>query len=206
MWHSAEGHHAAGWPLPSFFNGHTRRVTSSTQIEAEKLESDDDDGKSDEMSVGFVDWGTNISISTWLTADETDDWQGAAHRHVNTWTPMNKIILARTVFENHTKKVSFNIASEASYVYILSGQKFTKKCQKWSNLTSFWKPKACGQTVLPDRSALIGQKLVENAKIRKFICDILGDFQTMRVYARHTLFTFKHCDTPFKSHDNSQFS
>ena len=104
MWHSAEGHHAAGWPLPSFFNGHTRRVTSSTQIEAEKLESDDDDGKSDEMSVGFVDWGTNISISTWLTADETDDWQGAAHRHVNTWTGMKKIILARTVFENHTKK------------------------------------------------------------------------------------------------------
>ena len=30
-----------------------------------------------------------------------------------------------TVFENH-KKVSFNIASEASYVYILSGQKFIK--------------------------------------------------------------------------------
>ena len=28
------------------------------------------------------------------------------------------------MFENH-KKVSFNIASEASYVYILSGQKFT---------------------------------------------------------------------------------
>ena len=27
------------------------------------------------------------------------------------------------MFENH-KKVSFNIASEASYVYILSGQKF----------------------------------------------------------------------------------
>ena len=30
-----------------------------------------------------------------------------------------------TVFENH-KKVSFNIASEASYVYISSGQKFFK--------------------------------------------------------------------------------
>ena len=32
-------------------------------------------------------------------------------------------------------------------------------------LASFWKPEACGQTVLPDRSVLIGQKLVENAKI-----------------------------------------
>ena len=30
----------------------------------------------------------------------------------------------------------------------------------------FWKPEACGQTVLPDKSVLIGQKLVENAKIK----------------------------------------
>ena len=68
-----------------------------------------------------------------------------------------------------TEKVPFNIASEASYVYILSGQKtFIKKCEKWSNLASFWKPKACGQTELPDRSVLIGQKLVENAKMPKF--------------------------------------
>ena len=46
-------------------------------------------------------------------------------------------------------------------------------------LTSFWKPEAGGQTVLPDRSVLIGQILVENAKIEKFKWDILGDFQTM---------------------------
>ena len=64
------------------------------------------------------------------------------------------------------KKVSFNIASEASYVYILSGQKFIKNAQKWSNLASFWKPEACGQPELPDRSVLIGRKLVENAKIQ----------------------------------------
>ena len=30
----------------------------------------------------------------------------------------------------------------------------------------FWTPEACGQTVLPDRSDLIGQKLMENAKIQ----------------------------------------
>ena len=41
-------------------------------------------------------------------------------------------------------------------------------------MASFWKPEACSQTVLPDRSVLIGQKLVE-----KFKCDILGDFQTL---------------------------
>ena len=59
-----------------------------------------------------------------------------------------------------TEKVLFNIASEASYVYILSGQNFIKI----SNLAKFWKPKACGQSVLPDKSVLIGQKLMENVK------------------------------------------
>ena len=34
--------------------------------------------------------------------------------------------------------------------------------------------------MLPDRSLLIRQKLVENAKIQKFKCDIMSNFQTMR--------------------------
>ena len=49
------------------------------------------------------------------------------------------------------------------------------------NFGEFLKSEACGQTVLPDRSILIGQKLVENAKIEKFKCDILSNFQTMWV-------------------------
>ena len=36
--------------------------------------------------------------------------------------------------------------------------------------------------MLPDMSVLIGQKLVENAKIEKFKCDILGNFQTLCNY------------------------
>ena len=40
-------------------------------------------------------------------------------------------------------------------------------------------PEAYGQTVLPDRSILIGQKLVENAKTEKLKCDILSDFQIL---------------------------
>ena len=55
-----------------------------------------------------------------------------------------------------------------------------------SILASFWKPEACGQTVLPDRSVLIGQKLVENANIEKFKCDILGDVQTL--WCRYNLY------------------
>ena len=50
---------------------------------------------------------------------------------------------------------------------------------KMVNLASFRKLETCGQTVLPDRSVLIGQKLVENAKIQKFKCDILSNFQTL---------------------------
>ena len=62
-------------------------------------------------------------------------------------------------------QVSFNIASEASYIYILSGQKLIKN----SKNDPFWRlngPEAYGETVLPDRSVLIGQRLVENAKIQ----------------------------------------
>ena len=38
--------------------------------------------------------------------------------------------------------------------------------------------------MLPDKSVLIGQKLVENAKIQKFKCDILSNFQTMCILVK----------------------
>ena len=67
------------------------------------------------------------------------------------------------MFENR-QKVAFNIASEASYVYILSGQKFFKNAKN----SQFWRvlENLCGQTVLPDMSLLKGQKMVKNAKIQ----------------------------------------
>ena len=65
-----------------------------------------------------------------------------------------------------TENVSFSIASEANYVYILSGQKLIKNAKNGPFWRVFKKPEACGQTVLPDRSVLIGQTLVENAKIQ----------------------------------------
>ena len=49
---------------------------------------------------------------------------------------------------------------------------------KMLNLASFPKHEACGQTVLPDRSILVGQTLVENAKITKLQWDISCNFQT----------------------------
>ena len=79
-----------------------------------------------------------------------------------------------TVFENHRKSL---IASEASYVYILIGQKFIKNAKNGQFWWSFWKPEACGQAALPDRSVLSKQKLVENTKIVKFKWDFLVDFK-----------------------------
>ena len=65
-----------------------------------------------------------------------------------------------SVWKNR-EKVSFKIASEASYVYILSGQKFiinAKKSQFWRVYENLqFAVKQCFQT-----------KLVENAKIGKF--------------------------------------
>ena len=68
-----------------------------------------------------------------------------------------------------TEKVSFNIASEASYVYILIGQKLIKNAKNGSFWRVFENLKLGGQTVLPDKSVLIGQKMVKNAKIQKFL-------------------------------------
>ena len=41
--------------------------------------------------------------------------------------------------------------------------KLHQKCQKWR---FYGKPKPSGQKVVPDKSILIGQKLVENAKVQ----------------------------------------
>ena len=73
-----------------------------------------------------------------------------------------------------TEKVAFNIASEASYVYTLSGQKFIKNAKNVQSgeFLKTW-------TVLPDRSFFKGQKFAESTKIEILKWDILGDFQTM---------------------------
>ena len=63
-----------------------------------------------------------------------------------------------------TEIVSLNIASEARYVYIVSGQKFFENAKK-TNLASLGQSEAFDQTVLPDRSLSIGKTLVEDAKI-----------------------------------------
>ena len=58
-----------------------------------------------------------------------------------------------------------------------------KNCERsevrWKCPSFVYKPESCSQKVLPEGSLLIGEKLVENAKIQKFKSDILSNFQTM---------------------------
>ena len=78
-----------------------------------------------------------------------------------------------------TEKVAFNIASEASYVYILSGQKFIKNAEKryiWRVFENLkFAVKQCYQTCQFSQD----KKLLENAKNEKFKWDILSNFQTL---------------------------
>ena len=56
-----------------------------------------------------------------------------------------------------TEKVSYNIASEASYIYILI-----------KNAKNSQFDKACNQTVVPDRSVLIDQNFIKNDQYGQF--------------------------------------
>ena len=88
-----------------------------------------------------------------------------------------------------TGNVSFNIASEASYVYILSGQKFIKNSKKWSILASFWKPEAVKQCYQKGEMKFSHNYLCALNQCSSSIiisvhwgnvakCDIFDDFQT----------------------------
>ena len=50
-------------------------------------------------------------------------------------------------------------------------------------------PQACGQIVLPDRSISIGQKLVENAKNKKYI-----QFERLSHKIETSTMIFNHCE------------
>ena len=67
------------------------------------------------------------------------------------------------MFENQRKSLILTLRAKRE---MFSGQKFIKSAKNGQIWRFFWKPETYGQTVLPDRSALIGQKLVENAKIQ----------------------------------------
>ena len=63
-----------------------------------------------------------------------------------------------------TQKIAFDIASEASYVYILSRKKFIKNAKN-GQFGMFWQTEATILTVLPDKPILIEQKSIEVPKL-----------------------------------------
>ena len=71
------------------------------------------------------------------------------------------------MFENYRKSCIQHCERSELRLYF-EWTKVNNKCQKWSIFAIFSKPESYGQTVLPDRSLLIGQKLVENAIFGSF--------------------------------------
>ena len=61
------------------------------------------------------------------------------------------------MFENHRKSLIHNCERGELRLHF--------ELIKNAKNGQFWKPEAYGQTVLPAKSFLIGQKLMENAKI-----------------------------------------
>ena len=83
-----------------------------------------------------------------------------------------------TVFENHRKRSHSTLrAKRATFTFWID--KSSLKMPKNSQFRKFWENWRSGQAMLPDRSFLVGQKLVENANIEFFKWDILSHFQTL---------------------------
>ena len=77
------------------------------------------------------------------------------------------------MLENH-RKVSFNITSNASYIYNFSGQKFIKNGQ----LSDFMKTWSFLSNSVTRQVTFNWIKIGENPEIENFQCDILTDFWT----------------------------
>ena len=80
-----------------------------------------------------------------------------------------------SVWKSQKKSHSTLRAKRATFTFLVDKSKL--KMSKMVHFGEFLK--TCGQTVLPDKLILIGQKLVENVKMQTFKCDILSIFQTM---------------------------
>ena len=76
------------------------------------------------------------------------------------------------------EKVLFNIASEASNVYIWNGQKLTKNAKN-GPFERVFENLICGQRVLPDRSMLFSHNVNLARFARNVECDFFYDFQTL---------------------------
>ena len=97
-----------------------------------------------------------------------------------------------TVFENRTKSL-IQHCERSELRFHFQSTKVNWKSQKWSILATFWKPDACGQTVLPDRLPYwTSQCLKITQKCRIRILSFSTIFVLLKVTCLVTLFDRKH--------------
>ena len=125
-----------------------------------------------------------IVVHTWNTFDELIEeialgklldnliinLKGRMRRMRQTCWPKNSsnnpvFVMCRYFMNARCLKITEKLSFDATYVYILSGQKLIKMQKMVHFGNFFWKPEAYSLTVLPDRSLLIGQK---SCKIFKY--------------------------------------
>ena len=82
-------------------------------------------------SIGKIKWMDQLGHATLYVLEIT----AMSIKKMSAAKPENVLPSSRCL--KITETVSFNIASEASYVYTLNGQMLIKNAQKWSILTSF---------------------------------------------------------------------
>ena len=103
--------------------------------------------------------------------------------------------LLHGVWKSQKKSHSIWRAKRATLTFWVD--KSLLKMPKMVNFASFWKPETCSQTVLPERSILKGQNLMENGQnwntlMRHFVEKI--DWLTVKnCQVRHFWVIFKHC-------------
>ena len=81
------------------------------------------------------------------------------------------------MFENYFKNLIQHCRAKRA-AFSVWVEKFIK-IPKMFYFGDFWKSEASNQTVLPVRLPVDKTKLMKNAKIEKFKCDILSNFQTL---------------------------
>ena len=102
-------------------------------------------------------------------------------------------MLTQTRCLKFTEKVSFNIASEASYVYILSGQKLIKNAQNGPFWRVFENLKLAVKQCYQTGKFLRGQKLVEMPKLKnsnETFWVIFKQYELMKTYEQPSLYTY----------------
>ena len=125
----------------------------------------------------ILDSRRSKSSRNWLTVQPTKE---VALYKENTKLKRKRFFVHRNLYSvgtqclKITENVLFNIASEASYVYILNGQKFIKN-DKNAHLGEFLKTWSLRSNSFTRQVTFNRTKMVKIPKLKKLKCDILDE-------------------------------